>query len=66
MNRPWMRNKLIVAQEVDYFESKMDKFIENLDNYSIQYKPVCENSIGVWYTALITYEDYRKDEDDEE
>jgi hypothetical protein len=38
------------------FETALDKFIEGLDSYSIQYKPLYTGD-RVVYTALISYQE---------
>jgi hypothetical protein len=51
---PVIRNKVIEGDTVLKFETKMDSFLQGLDSYSIQYKPLRPGN-RTFYTALITY-----------
>ena len=61
MERPILKNKIIHTQmgEDQIFENAMDKFIKDLDNYSIQFKPANGRLI-----ALITYEEVVVEEEE--
>jgi hypothetical protein len=51
---PKIKNKVIYDHDTNTFEWKLDEFIDGLDSYSIQYKPVV-NSGRIFCTALVTY-----------
>ena len=60
MGKPVLKNKLITETSKGDFEDEMDKFIEHLDSYSIQYRPIAEGA-NIWFTALITYQEPAKE-----
>jgi hypothetical protein len=54
-----MKVKVISGGKVD-FEDKLERFIQPLDSYSVQYKPVVLDRLGysdnkMRYTALVIY-----------
>ena len=57
-----LKNKIITDTVEVQFEDQMDEFIKDLASYSIQFKPVSHGT-DVWYTALITYQEPEKEED---
>ena len=57
-----LKNKIITTTSEGSFEDRMDIFIKDLASYSIQFKPV-SNGTNIWYTALITYQEPEKEED---
>jgi len=54
--KPTIKTKVIADTRIPKFEQKMDKFLEPLDSYSVQFKPVC-NSKGSTLVALIMYQE---------
>jgi hypothetical protein len=50
-----MRSKLIKHSKNTEFERELDEFLEDLNSYSVQYKPIADASGYVMYTALIMY-----------
>ena len=56
-----LKNKIITSESMGEFEDAMDIFIKDLASYSIQYKPIFNNH-NIWYTALITYQEPEKEE----
>jgi hypothetical protein len=62
--RPVIRNKVIHDKDPIIFEHKMDAFLEGLDSYSVQYKPVCCGG-HVYCNALVTYHKPVKEVEDD-
>ena len=65
MEKPVLKNKIITDTSEVQFEDQMDEFIKDLASYSIQYKPVpqrCEYGTTILYTALVTYQEPEKEE----
>lgn len=57
---PKIKNKIIWGTAHE-FEQWLDEFVEGLESYSIQYKPILVDN-RVSYTALITYPEPEEEE----
>ena len=62
LEKPVLKNKIITDTSEGDFEDQMDDFIKDLASYSIQFKPV-PHGTTILYTALITYQEPEKEED---
>lgn len=50
-----LKNKIITDLLGVQFEEQLDEFLEDLVDYSIQYRPIHIGGGKIEYTALVTY-----------
>ena len=59
-------SKIIQSNRRLTFEKEMDDILDGVEYGSIQYKPLVWPNGEIWYSALVLYQDYAKEEGEDD